>query len=69
MDQETVEAGVALERMEQALYGLRKASLAMAYVPYQKLDKLYDMNAGLKRGTLFPELDLPFIGEEAVPHG
>lgn len=44
-------------------------SLAMAYVPDQKWRKLYSGEVALKRGTLFSELDKPFIGEEAVCSG
>ena len=39
-----------------------KVSLAMAYVPYQRFEKLYDEDKALSRGTLFEELDLPFYG-------
>ncbi|MBR6872599.1 MAG: spore coat associated protein CotJA [Ruminococcus sp.] len=41
---------------------------AMAYVPFQRWQKTYDDEAGLERGTVFPCLDKPFIGEEAVKH-
>lgn len=41
-------------------------SLAMAYVPFQKWQKLYSPEVAFKRGTLFSELDKPFIGEEAI---
>lgn len=41
-------------------------SLAMAYVPWQQWRELYTPEVGLKRGTIFAELDKPFIGEEAV---
>lgn len=40
--------------------------LAMAYVPWQKWRDLYDSEAGFQRGTIFAELDEPFLGEEAV---
>lgn len=40
--------------------------IAMAYVPFQQWEEPYDMQTGLSRGTVFPQLDLPFIGEEAV---
>jgi len=43
--------------------------LAMAYVPVQKWEKLYDPAAALEHGTLFCRLDLPFIGKGAVPDG
>ncbi len=42
---------------------------AMAYVPFQQWEKPYDSTAGLSRGTVFPSLDKPFIGEEALRHG
>lgn len=42
-------------------------SYAMAYVPYQSWGKLYEPSVGLERGTIFPCLDMPFLGEEAVP--
>lgn len=34
--------------------------LAMAYVPFQQMSEVYDEDNALKKGTLFPELDLPF---------
>lgn len=43
--------------------------VAMAYVPFQSWEKPYDMAAGLSRGTVFPSLDKPFIGEEAFRRG
>ena len=39
-----------------------KLSLAMAYVPYQSFDGLYDGGDALAHGTLFRALDLPFYG-------
>lgn len=43
--------------------------LAMAYVPFQKWGMLYDEEVGMQRGTIFKQLDKPFIGEEAVARG
>ena len=40
--------------------------IAMAYVPWQKWKKIYSEDVALTRGTLFPELDLPFLGEEVM---
>ena len=37
-------------------------SLAMAYVPFQRFENLYNDEKALDRGTLFAELDLPFYG-------
>lgn len=39
--------------------------LGMAYVPMQQWNQTYDMKKGLKVGTIFPELDKPFIGRRA----
>ena len=41
-------------------------SLAMAYVPFQQWETPYENDVALSRGTVFPALDKPFIGEEAV---
>ena len=35
--------------------------LAMAYVPMQKWKTVYSNDVALNRGTIFPELDLPFL--------
>ena len=40
--------------------------IAMAYVPMQKWQKLYDPDVALDRGTLFCELDLPFLGRRPM---
>jgi len=37
--------------------------IAMAYVPMQKWRNIYDADVGLDRGTMFQELDLPFLGD------
>ena len=37
--------------------------LAMAYVPIQIWCKTYEPDVALERGTIFPALDKPFIGE------
>jgi hypothetical protein len=36
--------------------------LGMTYAPMQKYRKLYSPEEALHRGTLFCELDLPFLG-------
>lgn len=35
--------------------------VAMSYVPYQKLGEIYSEETALLNGTLFPELDKPFM--------
>lgn len=35
--------------------------IAMAYVPWQRWRQTYSLEQGLNRGTIFPELDLPFV--------
>lgn len=44
----------------------KQTPIGMAYVPFQSWEKPYDDNVGFVRGTIFPSLDKPFIGEEAV---
>lgn len=44
----------------------RLLSLAMAFVPAQRFETPYEPSLALNRGTIFPALDLPFLGEEAV---
>jgi hypothetical protein len=43
---------------------ITNARLAHAYVPFQHLMCLYPPEVGLKQGTIFPELDMPY-GTEA----
>jgi len=45
--------------MHDPLAGL---PLAMAYVPWQCWCETYKPAEGWDRGTIFPELDLPFLG-------
>lgn len=35
--------------------------IAMAYVPWQKYGETFDLETGFRIGTIFPELDLPFM--------
>lgn len=51
-----------------SMFTNQPVSLAMAYVPYQQWRELYEKTVGFQRGTIFKELDKPFIGEEAVPN-
>ena len=45
----------------------RLLSLAMAFVSAQSFDTPYEPALAFSRGTIFPALDKPFLGEEAVP--
>lgn len=44
-------------------------SLGMAFVPEQVWQNIYENDVGFARGTIFADLDFPFIGEEAVCDG
>ena len=35
--------------------------VAMAYVPWQELETVYEPENGFPRGTIFPELDKPLM--------
>lgn len=42
-------------------------TVAMAFVPWQHFDKLYDdLEKGYMAGTIFPELNKPFTGRRCV---
>ncbi len=38
--------------------------LAMAYVPMQHFSSVYELNEALLHGTIFPELNKPFMGSK-----
>ncbi|MCH3971273.1 MAG: spore coat associated protein CotJA [Oscillospiraceae bacterium] len=40
----------------------KDTALAMAYVPFQKFENLYQPEEGLDSGTLFRDLHKPFLG-------
>lgn len=35
--------------------------IGMAYVPYQEIGEVYEPDTAFRNGTLFPELDYPFM--------
>lgn len=46
---------------------IAKFPVAMAYVPWQRFDKLFDnLETAYCTGTIFPELDKPFTGRRCV---
>ena len=49
--------------------GVEGRSLAMVYASLQPWRNTYDPATALRRGTLFRELDLPFIGGEKTDRG
>ena len=40
-----------------------KFPVAMAYVPWQHFGSVYDLEKALQIGTIFPELNMPFLGK------
>lgn len=63
-------AGVpVMPRREEAptaqTWGLAGYPLASVYAPLQEWRALYDEEKGLAHGTLFAELDKPFLGKGA----
>ena len=57
------------KKTDCSIFTTQPISYGMAYVPYQSWERIYDPAIALERGTIFPDLDKPFIGEEAVPNG
>ena len=58
-DMSMMEPGGSLRLDETPLAEL---PLTMAYVPMQRFTQVYDTEKGLCQGTIFPELDKPFLG-------
>ena len=54
---------------ERKNWGVEGYPLASVYAPLQNFDKLYDEKTALKKGTVFSELDLPFMGESVYRGG
>ena len=51
-----------LNRNEETDSLPKKPAVAMAYVPWQWFTNAYDPQKAFMAGTIFPELDKPFIG-------
>ena len=43
-------------------WGIKGYPLATVYSPAQEFDNLYELDKGFSAGTIFSELDLPFMG-------
>lgn len=55
--------------MQECMYDeqIDKYPIAMAYVPWQHFDKMYDdLERAYYTGTIFPELNKPFTGRRCV---
>jgi len=42
--------------------GIDSFPIAMAYVPWQYWENIYEADKGLKQGTIFKDLDKPYTG-------
>lgn len=51
----------APQRVPEKTWGLANYPLASMYAPLQEWRNLYDNETGFSRGTIFKELDLPFL--------
>ena len=49
------------ESDHRATWGLEAFPLASVYAPLQSWKDVYDLDVGFTRGTIFKELDLPFV--------
>ncbi len=50
-------------------WGLENHPLASVYAPLQVFRNLYDRDTALMKGTVFTELDLPFMGQSVTKGG
>lgn len=51
-----------IKEMKEMKENIDTFPLAMAYVPIQKWKNIYANDVALDRGTIFADLDLPFLG-------
>lgn len=51
----------SMDDLSLMISGGQKPVVAMAYVPWQNLHTVYEPEGGLCRGTIFPELDKPWM--------
>lgn len=58
---QTAECGCG--RMTERVSVRDDFALAMAYVPWQHFANVYEPDKALLVGTIFPELDKPFLAE------
>lgn len=59
-------SNMSLNAVSSPFEGCVGYPIAMAYVPVQKWQNIYKAETALMRGTVFPELYLPFLGKEAL---
>lgn len=50
---------------ENESYGCGQYPIGMGYVPWQSFKDIYDMERALNAGTIFAELEKPFLGRRA----
>ncbi len=50
----------------QQQYDIDNMPLAMAYVPWQHFTQVYEPDKALAYGTIFPELNKPFLGKRGA---
>ena len=53
--------GIEAHKDPSRTWGLDGYPLASVYAPLQMWREIYDEDAGFHRGTIFKELDLPFV--------
>lgn len=54
-------SGAMNQSMNCSMERIDQYPIAMAYVPWQKYGDTFDLETGFRIGTIFPELDLPFM--------
>lgn len=62
VDKMTSAPACNIEQEHRKSWGLMGYPLAMVYSPVQEFKEIYDMDSALHQGTVFKELDLPFMG-------
>ncbi len=52
--------------MQDRCDGIDSFPIGMAYVPWQYWEDIYEADKGLQQGTIFMQLDKPYLGRKVV---
>lgn len=48
---------------DRCRFDLERMPIAMAYVPWQRFERVYELDKALQIGTIFADLNKPFRGQ------
>lgn len=64
MEENTIPTAATQSNMTRSIFP-PETPVGMAYVPWQTISTVYAPEVGLTQGTIFPDLDKPWLGSSA----